>query len=72
MAAWRDLEKKSTPRSPRWFLAKYNVAKLHFDRGHPDQAAKIIELVQLLHPEAGGPEMKARFDKLLELCRRPQ
>ncbi|MBN2473060.1 MAG: hypothetical protein JXB62_00530 [Pirellulales bacterium] len=68
---WRELEKKSPPRSRRWFLAKYWVARLHCDMGNRQQAAKIIRLLQLLHPDCGGPEMKRKFDELLRKCSGP-
>ena len=66
---WRELEKKSQPGSPPWFRAKYSLALSHYRLGNTQQAAKIIELLQLLHPGSGGPEMKARFDDLLRRCR---
>lgn len=66
---WRGIEKKSPPGSPRWFRAKYAVALTHFELGNKQQAAQVIELLRLLHPELGGPEMKARFEGLLERCR---
>ncbi|MHC4177451.1 MAG: hypothetical protein ACYSWU_08090, partial [Planctomycetota bacterium] len=66
---WRELEQKSPPRSRRWFLAKYWVARLHFEQGNKTRAAKIITLLQLLHPELGGPEMKPQFEELLKRCR---
>jgi len=67
---WRDIEKKSPERSPRWFRAKYNLANLHYRLGNPEQAAKIITLLKVLHPDLGGPEMKAKFEGLLDKCQR--
>jgi len=66
---WRELEKKSPPQSRRWFLAKYWVARLQFELGNKTQAAKIVTLLRLLHPELGGPDMKPRFEELLKRCR---
>jgi hypothetical protein len=65
---WRELEKNSPSQSPRWFLAKYWVARLHFELGNKRQAAKIITLLEVLHPELGGPEMKPQFEELLRRC----
>ncbi len=70
LARWRDLEAKSKPQSPRWFRAKYQVADLHYRLGNPDQAAKMIALLEVLYPELGGPELKARFLELQQRCRR--
>ena len=65
---WRELEEKSPPQSPRWFLAKYWVAWLHFESGNKQQAAKMITLLRVLHPELGGPEMKPQFEELFRRC----
>jgi hypothetical protein len=65
---WRELEKKSPAGSPRWFRAKYAVASLHYRLGNPKQAAKIITLLNVLHPELGGPAMQRQFEDLLRHC----
>jgi predicted Zn-dependent protease len=65
---WREVQQKSEPASQRWFRAKYSVAWLHYRLGNKPQAARIITLMKLLHPELGGAEMKARFDELLRQC----
>ncbi len=63
---WRMVEKKSPPQSDRWFRAKYAIAILHYRLGNPQQTAKMITLLRLLHPELGGPAMKRKFEALLE------
>lgn len=68
LALWRTIEKRSPPASPRWFRAKYSIAMLHYRLRNPEQARKIITLLQVLHPELGGPKMKADFLALLEQC----
>ncbi len=65
LARWRAIEKRSPPNSERWYRAKYEVARLHVRQGRPEQAAKMIELLELLHPEMGGPALKSRFRELL-------
>ena len=65
---FRQLQKKFPAGSARWFEAKYSIALAHYRLGNPEQAAKIIRLIQLLHPDCGGPEMKARFSELLSRC----
>ncbi|MBI1899707.1 MAG: hypothetical protein HYS13_01170 [Planctomycetia bacterium] len=62
----RELERKSKTATPRWFLAKYYTALAHVRLGNKAQAEKIINVTKVLHPELGGPEMKARFLALLE------
>lgn len=64
LATWRALEARSKPQSARWFRAKYHVAELHDRLGNPDQAAKIITLLEVLHPDLGGPELKRKFLEL--------
>jgi tetratricopeptide (TPR) repeat protein len=68
LARWRELEQKSKPATPRWFRAKYHLAWAHERLGNKDHAAKIITLTKVLHPELGGPELKARFEALLARC----
>ncbi|MBN2217831.1 MAG: hypothetical protein JW719_10705, partial [Pirellulales bacterium] len=72
LVEWRRLESRSKPGSPRWFRAKYAIAELHLALGRPDRARKMIELLVLLHPDLGGPAMKARFEQLLACCQRPE
>lgn len=68
LGLWRTIEKRSPAATPRWFRAKYSVALLHYRLGNPEQARKIIALVQLLHPEMGGTKQKADFLALLKQC----
>ena len=68
MSLWRTIEKRCPEATPRWFRAKYSVALLHYRLGNPEQARKMITLVQLLHPDLGGPKLKADFLALLKLC----
>ena len=67
-AKWREIERRSPPGSDRWFRAKYALASAQHRLGNSEQAVKIITVTQVLHPELGGPVMKARFLKLLEQC----
>lgn len=69
MTKWRELERGSRPGTPRWYRTKYALAELHLRSGNPDRAAELITLTQTLHPDLGGPAMKARFLELLARCR---
>jgi hypothetical protein len=64
LAAWRDLERHVEPGSPRWLRAKLELARSHLRAGDRAQAAKIVEVTTLLHPELGGPELKSQFEDL--------
>jgi len=69
LTKWRELEDKSKPRTPRWFRAKYHLAELHYRLGNPEQTVKMVTLLEVLHPDLGGPEMRNNFLKLLDRCR---
>ncbi|MDZ7615968.1 MAG: hypothetical protein U1E05_03125, partial [Patescibacteria group bacterium] len=69
LARWRAIEKRTQPDTERWYRVKYAIAQLHLREGRADQAAKMIDLLELLHPELGGPAMKARFHALRARCR---
>jgi tetratricopeptide (TPR) repeat protein len=70
LTKWRELAKRTPEGTDRWFRAKYAVARLHLRMNDKQKALKMIQLLELLHPELGGPRMKARFDQLREECRR--
>lgn len=68
LAKWREIESRSQHKSPRWFEAKYAQADLQKKLGNPQQAARIIRMTQVLHPNLGGEKMKNRFMALLARC----
>jgi hypothetical protein len=68
LAKWSEVIQKSEPAGDRWFRAEYAVAELHYRLGNKQRAVQIIKRLQLLYPAMGGPEMKARFQKLLGRC----
>lgn len=70
LAAWRDLERQTKPGTPRWFRAKYEIALAHHQAGDDAQSAKIIALTRVLHPELGGPELRAKFTRLEQQLQR--
>ena len=71
---WRLIEKQLEKRLEReksntdragWFRAKLQIARLHVRLGNKQRAAKMVELMSILHPDLGGPEMKLQFEKIL-------
>ncbi len=68
LTKWREVETKSRPGTPNWFLAKYSQALAHERLGNKQQAARIVKVMQVLHPDLGGAELKARFLELLRRC----
>ena len=62
--AWRRLGRIYRPPSPVYYEAKYELARACLKLGDADQARKIIETLEVLHPSMGGPEWKARFREL--------
>jgi hypothetical protein len=65
---WRLVLGKSSPRSDRWFRAKYSIALAHYKLGNKQRAAQVIQLTRALHPELGGPEKREQFTRLLDRC----
>ena len=62
--AWRRLSRLYRPPSPVYYEAKYELARACLELGDAEQARKIIEALEVLHPSMGGPEWKARFREL--------
>lgn len=69
LGRWQDLERGSKPGSDRWLRAKYYLALTHFKLGEKEQAAKLIDILEVLHPELGGATWKRRFQTLRSDCR---
>ena len=67
---WREVLRKSRPKSERWYRAKYSVALAHYKLGERKRAADMIRLVQTLPPGLEATSMKDQFLKLLEMCQR--
>lgn len=65
---WRQIERGSEAGSPRWYRAKLGLATAHEALGEKDQAAKIIQVTQALHPDLGGAELKQEFEAVLARC----
>ena len=68
MKKWREIETRSRRTSPEWFEAKYGQARAKYKLGETQQAARIIRMTQVLHPDLGGETMSKRFRALLSLC----
>lgn len=68
MKKWREIETRSRRTSPEWFEAKYGQARAKYKLGETQQAARIIRMTQVLHPDLGGATMAKRFRALLALC----
>lgn len=65
LAAWRGIQQKCREGSDRWLRSAYYQALALKRIGKPAEAARLIKLTEGLHPELGGPELKARFHELL-------
>jgi TolA-binding protein len=68
LTLWRDLERRTAPDTPRWYRAKYGLARAYEQLGRRAEAAKVVTLLQVLYPELGGEELKPRFLELLQRC----
>jgi len=63
-AKWREIERSVGENSPLWYRARLGAAEAYARLGDQARALQLIELAAALHPELGGPEMKARSDAL--------
>ncbi len=61
---WRALQRRSRPGSPPWFQARYYLAWLHMRLGNPDQARRIVQLTEVLHPGLDKGLWQQRFQEL--------
>jgi hypothetical protein len=62
---WEEIEAGVKPGSELWYEAKYTRAKCYFEKGQKQQGADIINVLKATNPAMGGPEMKQRFEDLL-------
>lgn len=53
-----------------WWRAKYNIANTLMLLGKTDKCRRSILLQRELRPKLGGPEMRAKFERLLRDCER--
>ncbi len=69
-ATYRVLANRSRAGTLPWFEARYGLA-LTFERtGQPRPAQQIIDATALLHPDLGGGELRARFERLRQRLER--
>lgn len=61
---WREVERASTESSPRWFRARLGLIQACVNLGDAAKAKQLLELTEALHPDLGGPALKAKFDEL--------
>lgn len=67
---FRIIAQHSPEASPRWFRAKYMTAWLHLQLGDPAHALEVIRVLETIHPDLGGGELRDRFLRLKDLCER--
>ncbi len=47
-----------------WFLGRLELAKALYREGRDDEARKLIDATLVLYPDAGGPGLKRRYERL--------
>lgn len=62
---WRRIAALARPRSPEWYQAKLNVARLLVDSGQTGDARKMLEFIQAVPPGWSQSELAPQFDQLL-------
>jgi hypothetical protein len=63
-AKWREIERGAGESTPLWYRARLGAAEAYARLGDKGRALQLIDLAAALHPDLGGPEMKARFETL--------
>ena len=67
---WRIVAARSKSRTERWFKAKYSVALAQSKLGDKAAAASILEYTLKTPPGLDGTAWKARYEALLDACRK--
>jgi hypothetical protein len=68
LGKWNEVAQKSRAGTPRWFRANLGLAQAHLALGKPPRARAVFKLVEAGHPDFGGDELRAQFQKLLAEC----
>lgn len=61
---WQAVERGCKQGSERWFRARLARIELLQALARHDEAAKLLALTRLVHPDLGGVEMRAKFEAL--------
>lgn len=67
---WNDLGTRVPAGSDNWFEVRYRRAFCYYKLGNLERARSIIQTLEALNPDMGGPEMKAKFLALKKLINR--
>jgi hypothetical protein len=68
---WRRVVRLTPDASNLWFRAKLGIAHGLLQLGDRQRAAEMIGILETLHPELGGPAMKAEFQRLKSQLGKP-
>lgn len=60
LALWQTIEKRTGRATEEWFRARLARIELLGSLGQDDQAAKLLEITRVLHPDLGG--LQAEFE----------
>jgi hypothetical protein len=64
IAAFRQLAARNRPGSRTWLEARYGLALALERSGQSRQARQVLEATTLLHPELGGSDLRAKYERL--------
>jgi hypothetical protein len=70
LAQWRLVAARSKPRTERWFKAKYSIALAQSKLGDKKAATGVLEYMLQTPPGLEGTPWKAKYEALLDECRR--
>ena len=66
---WREVERAAGESSPRWYRARLGLARCYLKSGDKARAVQLLELTAALHPDLGGPTLKAQFEAIAAQCK---
>jgi TolA-binding protein len=71
IATYRHLAAQNEPGSRPWLEARYGLALAYERSGQPKPARQILEATALLHPDLGGSDLRAKYERLRSKLGRP-
>ena len=70
LQVYLELRRGCKTAGPKWWGAQYNIANTLMLLGRTDECRRLIATQKELRPQLGGPEMRAKFERLLLACAR--
>ncbi|MDR1960200.1 MAG: tetratricopeptide repeat protein [Planctomycetaceae bacterium] len=63
---WQTIESRTAPQSELWWDSKEAMLRILLKRGKRQEAAKALELLEILYPDMGGMQRKAKLREIMK------